>query len=123
MFWQNRQKKGTCSLCDCKYPLNFHLQDVLALNPCSERHEGKRCDLEILFSPRNSDNSYAQNDSDECIADCHLDPAEDDPQDVEQERNCVFIIINDLFAKRVKRNACQFKTLQTDRNANYGDAP
>jgi hypothetical protein len=58
---------------------------MLALYSCSEGKEGKLCDLEELFSPRDSDDGDAQDDANDRIADCHLKTSEDDPQKVEQK--------------------------------------
>ena len=79
-------------------------------------------DLEKLFSKRDSDNRDAQDKSQEEVAKSQQPPAYKKPDDVQKERYR-FPFVTDFLAERVQGNAGQLEALQTDGNADNGDAP
>ena len=96
-------------------------------NMCSyynspEWAQGELRDLEKLFSKRNPDNGDAQDKSQEEVAKSQQPPAYKKPDDVQKERNR-FPFVTDFLAERVQGNAGQLEALQSDRNADNGDAP
>ena len=79
-------------------------------------------DLEKLFSKWDSDNRDAQDKSQEEVAKSQQPPAYKKPDDVQKERYR-FPFVTDFLAERVQGNAGQLEALQTDGNADNGDAP
>ena len=96
---------------------------MIAHDSRPERHEGQLGDLEVLLSPRYADNSDAEDHTNERVGDRHLDPAEDDPQDIQKERDRAAVFIHDLLAKRIQGNARKLEALQTDRDPDDRYAP
>ena len=88
----------------------------------SEWAQRKLRDLEKLFSKRDSDNRDAQDKSQEEVAKSQQPPAYKKPDDVQKERNR-FPFVTDFLAERVQRDTGQLEALQSDRNADNGDAP
>ena len=79
-------------------------------------------DLEKLFSKWDSDNRDAQDNAQEEVAKSQQPSAYKEPDDVQKERNR-FPFVTDFLAERVQGNAGQLEALQTDGNADNGDAP
>ena len=89
---------------------------------CSEWAQSQLRDLEKLFSKRDPDNRDAQDKSQEEVAKGQQPSAYKKPDDVQEERYR-FPFITDFLAEWVQGNAGQLEALQTDRNADNGNAP
>ena len=73
---------------------------------CAERMQGKRRDLEELFSERDADDRYAEDCTEQKVCKRHLKTAENE---LAHAKLC--------FPERVQRDRAQFEALLSDRNS------
>lgn len=119
-------KAGTKAI-SAKVPVSFLLLSGLlkvmrSFHDSAEGAQRKLCDLEELPSKRDSDNRDAQNHAEQEIAEGQQPSAQEEPGNIQKERNCLAFIPYFL-AKRIQWDAGKLEALQADRNADDGDTP
>ena len=123
LFWF--RLTGTKSSLSCHgsgfFAVSFSLHNTGSTYNGSEWVQSELRDLENLFPKRDPDNRDAQDKSQEEVAKGQQPSAYKKPDDVQKERYR-FPFVTDFLAERVQGNAGQLEALQTDGNADNGDA-
>ena len=91
-------------------------------NFSTEGGQGKLCNLEKLFSERNTDDGNAPEYADQEISEGHDDAEKDQPDDIGKGGRCPAAVDNFL-AERTEGHAGKFEALPAIRDADDRDAP
>ena len=89
---------------------------------CAEGAQGELGDFEELLSERDADDRDAQGHPEQEIDQRQLQPADQEPHHVQQERHRPALIA-DFLPERVQGDARQLEALQADRNPDDRHAP
>ena len=81
----------------------------------SERRQSELRDFEELLSKRNADDRDAPDQTEQEVADRHLDSEKDQPKDIQKQRYGAAAEY-DILSERKKRHARKFEALFSERN-------